>query len=129
GTARMVVVPAPRGTSVQVQGAGISGALLVPTQGGATIAGRFERLHWSLPVADKHAAPAPAAAPASAADPAAVPPLLLDVADLRIGKTAMGRARFRSTPVAGGLRMDEFTTAGGKQRLSATGSWLGRGGS
>ena len=129
GAARLVVAPAPRGTSVQVQGAGISGALLVPTQDGATVAGRFERLHWSLPVADKDAAPAPANAAATGADPAAVPPLLLDVADLRIGKTAMGRARFRSTPVAGGLRMDEFTTAGGKQRLVASGTWLGRGAS
>lgn len=129
GAARLVVAPAPRGTSVQVQGAGISGALLVPAQDGATIAGRFERLHWSLPVADKDAAPAPANAPATGADPAAVPPLLLDVADLRIGKTAMGRARFRSTPVAGGLRMNEFTTVGGKQRLAASGSWLGRGAS
>ena len=125
GAARLVVAPAPRGTSIQVQGAGISGALLVPTQDGATVAGRFERLHWSLPVADRDAAPANP--PATGADPAAVPPLLLDVADLRIGKAAMGRARFRSTPVAGGLRMDEFTTAGGKQRLSASGSWLGRG--
>lgn len=125
GAARLVVAPAPRGTSIQVQGAGISGALLVPTQDGATVAGRFERLHWSLPAADRDAAPANP--PATGADPAAVPPLLLDVADLRIGKTAMGRARFRSTPVAGGLRMDEFTTAGGKQRLSASGSWLGRG--
>ncbi|WP_223809557.1 YhdP family protein [Thermomonas sp. XSG] len=131
GAARLVVAPAPRGTSVQVQGTGISGALLVPTQDGATVAGRFERLHWSLPVAGKDAAPAPTPANAATtgADPAAVPPLLLDVADLRIGRTAMGRARFRSTPVAGGLRMDEFTTAGGKQRLSATGSWLGRGAS
>ena len=126
GAARLVVAPAPRGTSVQVLGTGISGALLVPTQDGATVAGRFERLYWSLPVADG-ATPASPATPATGADPASVPPLLLDVADLRIGKTEMGRARFRSTPQAGGLRMDEFTTAGGKQRLSATGSWLGRG--
>jgi uncharacterized protein YhdP len=70
----------------------------------------------------------PAAAPGGT-DPGGVPPLLFDVDDLRIGSTAMGRARFRSTPVAGGLRMDEFTTAGGKQRLTASGSWSGRGAS
>jgi uncharacterized protein (TIGR02099 family) len=135
GAARVVVAPAPRGTAVQVQGADIAGALLVPEQDGATVAGRFERLHWTLPAraTDTSAAsPAvsPVAPPAAApggTDPGGVPPLLFDVDDLRIGSTAMGRARFRSTPVAGGLRMDEFTTAGGKQRLTASGSWSGRG--
>jgi len=130
GPARLVVAPAPRGTAVQVQGEGIAGALLVPEQDGATVAGRFERLHWALPPRTAAPVPAPATAPTPAApgfDPAAIPPLLFDVDDLRIGATAMGRARFRSTPVAGGLRMDEFTTAGGKQRLAASGSWLGRG--
>ena len=128
GAARLVLAPAPRGTAVQVQGAGIAGALLVPEQEGATVAGRFERLHWALP-ARTAASPVPAATPPAAPgfDPATIPPLLFDVDDLRIGATAMGRARFRSTPVAAGLRMDEFTTTGGKQRLVASGSWLGRG--
>ncbi|WP_374557934.1 AsmA-like C-terminal region-containing protein, partial [Thermomonas sp.] len=121
--------PSPRGTAVQVQGAAIDGTLAVPSQDGATVAGRFERLHWALPPRDGGPS-TPAAAgtpPATGFDPAAIPPLLVDVGDLRIGGAAMGRARFRSTPVAGGLRMDEFTTAGGKQRLSASGSWIGRG--
>lgn len=128
GAARLVLAPAPRGTAVQVQGAGIAGALLVPEQDGATVAGRFERLHWTLP-APAIAASAPVTEPPAAPgfDPATIPPLLFDVDDLRIGTTAMGRARFRSTPVAAGLRMDEFTTTGGKQRLVASGSWLGRG--
>ena len=129
GAARLVVAPSPRGTAVQVQGAAIDGMLTVPSQDGATVAGRFERLHWAL--APRDGGPStPAAAgtpPATGFDPAAIPPLLVDVGDLRIGGAAMGRARFRSTPVAGGLRMDEFTTAGGKQRLSASGSWTGRG--
>ena len=133
GPARLVVAPAPRGTAVQVQGAAIAGALLVPEQDGATVAGRFERLHWMLPARTAAApsvssASAPTPAPATpGADPAAIPPLLFDVEDLRIGPTAMGRARFRSSPVPAGLRMDEFITAGGKQRLVASGSWLGRG--
>src|SRR5690606_5107236 len=58
---------------------------------------------------------------------ATVPPLLFEVADLRIGGTPMGQSRLRSSPTPAGLRLDEFRTYGGKQRLSASGSWTGRG--
>src|SRR5690606_24025829 len=135
--------PAPRGTAVQVQAPSIAGALLVPQQDGATVAGRFERLYWTSPA--QAAAPSPdgvppaaaapaqqpgataAQAPASGFDPATVPPLLFEVADLRIGGTPMGQSRLRSSPTPAGLRLDEFRTYGGKQRLSASGSWTGRG--
>ena len=125
--------PAPRGTAVQVQGASIAGSLLVPEQEGATVAGRFERLHWRMP--PKAAASKPnvpvqtqaAAPPSSQFDPANIPPLLFDIGDLRIGDAALGSARFRSTPVAGGMRMDEFASRGPKQRMDASGLWSGRG--
>src|SRR5690606_2555138 len=136
-----VLAPAPRGTAVQVQGAAIAGSLLVPAQDGATVAGRFERLHWTLPeggaagatvaggAARPNAATQPDAAASAAAafDPAKIPPLLFEVGDLRIGNAVLGSARFRSTPVAGGMRMDEFATSGAKQRLAASGSWSGQG--
>ena len=125
---RLQLAPAPRGTAVQVQGPAIAGALLVPSQEGAQVAGRFERLHWSggLPGATQ-AAPQQAAATAGNVDPGKVPPLLLDVADLRIGTLPLGQARLRTTPSAAGLRLDEFSTRGGKHRLAATGTWTGRG--
>ena len=124
--ARLLVVPAPRGTAVQVQGTGLAGSLLVPDQDGATVAGRFDRLHWTPPP-KAGGASAPVASDASPFDPANIPPLLFEVGDLRLGNAVLGQARFRSTPVAGGLRMDEFSTRGGKQRLSANGTWTGRG--
>ncbi|GAB1408134.1 YhdP family protein [Thermomonas brevis] len=132
GDSRLQLAPAPRGMAVQVQGPALAGALLVPSQDGATVAGRFERLHWkgSLPGQPPPAANARVATPATPAqaiDPAKVPPLLLDVTDLRIGNLPLGQARLRTTPTAAGLRMDEFATRGGKQRLAATGAWTGRG--
>ena len=131
--AKLILAPAARGTAVQVQGASIAGSLLVPEQEGATVAGRFERLHWRMPAkggASKANAttPAPAGAPAASPfNPAKIPPMLFDVGELRIGDVALGSARFRSTPVAGGMRMDEFVSRGGKQRLAARGMWSGRG--
>lgn len=122
--AKLQLMPAARGTAVQVQGAGIAGSLMVPEADGAAVTGRFDRLYWGLPGVDAAGAASPLGI---RFDPAAIPPLLFDVADLRIGEVALGRARFRSTPVAGGLRLDEFTTSGGKQRLAASGSWVGRG--
>ena len=139
--ARVLVVPAPRGTAVLVQSATLAGSLLVPKEDGATVAGRFDRLHWTMPprtggafaglqaAAAKPASPATIDTSAEVAtfDPAKLPSLLFDVGDLRIGAAALGQARFRSTPIAGGMRMDEFSTRGGKQRLSANGTWTGRG--
>jgi uncharacterized protein (TIGR02099 family) len=140
--ARVLVVPAPRGTAVLVQAANLAGSLLVPEQDGATVAGRFDRLYWTMPPraagaglaglpgvpATQGAADATAtSANVAGFDPGKIPPLLFDVGDLRIGDAALGQARFRSTPVAGGLRMDEFSSRGGKQRLAANGTWTGRG--
>ncbi len=125
------MAPADRETGVRIQAAGVSGRLQVPKRDGAVVSGRFDRLFWPT-VATGVAAEASATAATDSGsgvriDPAKIPPLALDVDDLRIGTTQFGRARFRSVPVAGGLRVDEFTTAGGKQRIKASGSWIGRG--
>lgn len=126
GDTRLQLAPVAGALTIQVQAPGLSGSLQVPQAHGAPVSGRFDRLYWALPATEADAAPA--AAPAGdGVDPAAIPPLQIDVADLRLGGVPMGRARFRSTPAAGGLRMDEFSTSGRKQRLRGSGSWLGQG--
>ena len=124
---RLLVVPAPRGTAVQVQGASLAGSLLVPSQDGATVAGRFDKFHWRTPARTPRTLVTAAAMATTAVDPARIPPMVFDVGDLRIGDAALGTARFRSTPTAAGLRMDEFVARSPKQRLSASGNWTGRG--
>ncbi|HRO63679.1 YhdP family protein [Thermomonas sp.] len=124
--------PAGRGSDISVQSKGVSGRLRVPEGAGAPVTGRFERLHWPAAVG-RFPAPATTRAPAATKDPtpqinpAEIPALAFDVDDLRLGNTAIGHARFRTSPMAGGLRLDEFATTGGKQRFKGSGSWVGTG--
>ncbi|MEO5962600.1 MAG: AsmA-like C-terminal region-containing protein, partial [Thermomonas sp.] len=126
---RLLLVPAASGTAVQVQGARIAGSLLVPERDRAQVAGRFDRLYWRTPAKTSTGTQTGTATPASSQpgfDPAAIPPLLFEVADLRIGEVVLGKARFRSTPVATGMRLDEFSARSPKQRVNASGNWSGR---
>ncbi|MBB6063896.1 uncharacterized protein (TIGR02099 family) [Pseudoxanthomonas broegbernensis] len=70
---------------------------------------------------------ASAAPPASGFDPAAIPPLALEIDDLRYRDASLGRARLRTRPVAGGLRLEELQLRSDWQRADLTGEWLGRG--
>lgn len=144
---RVQMVPIPQGITVQIQGSAIAGNLRIPEQAGASVSGHFDHLYLALPavaasagtgrvassvsasLSDKPNSSAPAStASINNINPAVIPPLALDVADFRFAGTAMGSARFRSSPITGGMRMDEFRTSGGKQRLAANGSWIGKGG-
>lgn len=143
---RIVVVPATGGAiAVRAEGAALDGALLVSMGDGAagndaTVAGRFERVHWRSAVADDTKAsvatnsPGPASAVnASAApstdgfDPARIPPLTLDIDDLRITDARLGGAKLRTRPTAAGMRIEQFQARADKQRIDLSGDWTGRG--
>lgn len=116
---------------VQLQGDALEGSVRVPDAEGATVAGRFDRVRWPVlpPQAPDAAAPPPgrAAADDSATDPAAVPPLSIDVADLHVGDAVLGAASLRTQPVASGMRITRLQAQAPKQKIDATGEWLGRG--
>ncbi|MEO6264061.1 MAG: YhdP family protein, partial [Luteimonas sp.] len=125
--ARLQVTPAPGGISVQVQGDALAGSVRVPDGSGATISGQFERVHW------RSATPAAAAGNSAATgsngldiDPVKVPPLSLDIADLRFGSAALGSAMLRTHPLAGGMRIEQLQMRAPKQRIDIHGDWLGR---
>ncbi|GAA5076743.1 YhdP family protein [Lysobacter panacisoli] len=128
----LVVVPAPQGaTAVQVEGAALQGAVLVPAAEGAAIAGRFERMHWRAPRrAGASTAAAPDAAPVVVEDPfnpAKIPPLTIDIADLRVADARMGEAKMRTHPTATGMRIEQVQMRGERQRIDVSGDWNGRG--
>ena len=143
---RLRLRPVAQGLEVDVAGPALAGTVSVPDQAGALVHGRFARLHWQPPqagtaragatggeaqagVVDEAAAGvAPAAAAADAGfDPAAIPPLAIDVDDLRFRDAALGRALLRTRPVPGGLRLEQLQVQDGTQRIDATGEWLGQG--
>ncbi|WP_246109163.1 YhdP family protein [Vulcaniibacterium gelatinicum] len=121
--ARLQVAPATGGISVNVAGPALAGTLTVPDADGAAISGRFERMHWR---------PAPhtdttADGDADGTDPARIPPLALDIAELRVVDAALGQATLRTRPVPGGMRIEQLRTRAREQRVDVTGEWLGRG--
>lgn len=126
---RLRVLPGGNARVVQVQGDALQGQLVVPDADNATITGKFDRVHWSPPQGTS-ATPAPAsssAATTASIDPASIPPLALDIGDLRIGALAFASATLRTHPVAGGLQVDRLDLQSRQQHIAATGSWLGSG--
>lgn len=124
-------------TRVTFEGPAISGNIMVPFAGGATVQGRLERLYWpeKTIVADERAGAEPAdSAPADPAssgaeparggqDPGSLPPLDFQVRDLRMGELVLGEAQLRAHPVPAGLRIDTFSTRSEGYQLDARGDW------
>ncbi|UNK49378.1 TIGR02099 family protein [Lysobacter sp. S4-A87] len=138
---RLIVVPAAQGaTAVQVDGAALRGAVLIPAGEGAAIAGRFDRVYWRAPkapaAATGAATPAPASpvppAPAATAgndgfNPARIPPLNIDIADLRMVDARLGEANLRTRPSSNGMRFEQLRMRSPGQNLDVSGDWSGRG--
>lgn len=149
---RIIVAPAPRGaTAVRAEGAALEGAVLIPGGDSGAIAGRFARVHWRAPAKAAAAAAgtgagsanagtdanagAPASTAANAASagaeqglhPSEIPALLLDIADLRVGDAALGKASVRTRPTPAGMRIEQISTRAPKQSIDLSGDWTGRG--
>jgi uncharacterized protein (TIGR02099 family) len=144
---RLQVVPGAAGAvSVQVDGQALQGSVLVPAANGATVTGRFQRVHWRsaqaamggqkkvAPPADRKTAAGPAAADGQVGDrvgdeidPARIPPLALDIDELRIAEASLGRARLRTRATATGMEVEQFHAQMPGQSIDASGHWNGRG--
>ncbi len=136
---------------VRVQGADLAGVLQLPRNAGATVSGRFERVYWRGVTAAPAATPASAdgavaaraaalgATPvatstatstatttATVTDPSRLPPLAMQVTDLRVNGVPFGAASLSTRPIAGGMAIEQVRTQG-VQKLEASGSWLGSG--
>ncbi len=144
---RVQVDPAAAGAlAVRVEGPALQGRLTVPV-GGRAITGDFQRVHWrsaraaaATSSADAGADNPPPRAVAVGAvpdagavggrdevDPARIPPLALQIDDLRVTDAALGAVTFRSRPTPAGLRVERLQARARDQAIDVTGSWTGRG--
>jgi len=141
---RLQVRPTGSVLDVRVEGPALAGTARVPEAAGAQIEGRFSRVHWqaargsgngdaapadavdAAPVAET-AAVAPSDATALDFDPSRIPPLALEVEDLRWGEASLGRAQLRTRPLGAGLHVERLQLRSQTQRIDIDGEWIGRG--
>ena len=74
----------------------------------------------ALPARNESSAPA-----AGEIDPARVPPLTLEIDDLRVLDAVLGNASFRSRPTAAAMEIQRLQTRAPNRRLDLTGRWTG----
>ncbi|WP_304941169.1 YhdP family protein, partial [Stenotrophomonas pictorum] len=93
-----------------------------PDGRGGTVRGQLARVHWQ-----EAAGMGEAGAAADPLDPANIPPLALDIEDLRVGRTALGRTVLRTRPLADGLKVEQLQFRAPKQAIDVEGQWRGIG--
>ncbi len=85
----------------------------------------LQRLYWPAEGDSSEAGTAPAPAPMAQVDPGALPPLDLQVADFHLGAAQFGAAHFLSTPMTGGMRIEQLQSKSANVSMSAQGTWTG----
>jgi uncharacterized protein (TIGR02099 family) len=118
-----------QGLWVGFDGPAIAGEIRVPSAEGASVDGRFARLHW--PPMDAKAMTGSRGEPAPAVDqtdPSGLPPLRFRIEDFRLGEARLGRADLQTFPTPEGMHVDRFSTTSDALKLTASGDWTRIGG-
>lgn len=126
---RLQLAPTQQALAVSLDGEALSGALLVPDAKGAPIAGKLARLHWRKAGASgaRPGLETDARGATDDIDPAAVPPLSLDIEDLRFGDARLGAAKLRTRQQADGMQVDQLQLRSPGQQIDVRGRWTGTG--
>ena len=135
GAMKIQVKPQPEGLSADVDGVTMAGNFSVPTDlGKRGVTVRLQRLYWPKDAATAQpgsgatqaAADTPAANPANTGiNPAALPPIHLYVADLRLGEAKLGEARLETWPTANGMHIEQLRALSSRVQINASGDWNG----
>lgn len=120
GEVRLQRVPAAGAMVLRTSGKNLDGSLSLPDAAKAPISARFNTVHAS---ATKSAASA--AAPLDLGDPAQLPPIDLQITDLRFGKMSFGRVELLTAPSAGGMVIRRLTSQSPLLTINASGAWQG----
>jgi uncharacterized protein (TIGR02099 family) len=121
----------PDATTLRMDGETMAGSVVAPIDPARAIRGQFDRLYWpgaAAPTASPTANVRGAAAEdESDLDPVKVPPIHLDVADLRFGDARLGHLVLQTHPISQGLHIDQLDATAKSQTLSAGGDWTRNG--
>lgn len=99
----------------------LAGRLALPGAGGDAFVATLERLDLRALEQDRQG---PAASPAPDLDPRRLPPLRIEVADLRWGQAQVGRLELQSRPDPKGMRLERLALVGPLATLEGSGQWL-----
>lgn len=113
--------------ALRLDGAAIAGSITVPSDLGRGIRARFDRLYWPGSEASSRSDPAAAPATDTDIDPGHVPPLQVEVADLRFGDARLGHLSMQTHPVPQGLHIDHLDAVAKTQTVNAVGDWMRNG--
>ncbi|MCC8537230.1 YhdP family protein [Xanthomonas axonopodis pv. poinsettiicola] len=136
---RLRLRPTRDAVAVTLDGPSLAGQLTVPNAEGGTVQGKLSTVRWQ-PVADAPqpaapepgdplagALPEPARRAVAEFDPVSIPPLALDIDDLRVGKMTLGAAILRSSRLTDGMQVDQLQLRSDDQSIGLTGAWRGKG--
>ncbi len=119
-------------TTVRLDGDDLVGSIMVPAELARGIRGQFDRLYWPGATANADSGSKEKSSALNGAllvdtdtdiDPTKVPPLHLEVADLRFGDAKLGHLALQTRPIAQGLHIEQFDTTAKSQTMTITGDW------
>ena len=123
---RLQVAPTSNALAVTLDGPALAGSLLVPDADGAAIAGKLARLHWRA-ASVWQAAGAMQGRRAIRSILLHIPPLALDIDDLRFGDAQLDSAQLRTQPLPTACTCSNLPCARPGQKIDIQGDWTGRG--
>jgi len=120
GAAQFTLTPSKDGLDLGFHGANIEGGLQVPANDlrKRGITAQFARLYWPESKESD-------SSDASGQNPAALPPLHIQVGDLRLGPANFGATTLESYPIVGGTHFEQVSTHSDNVEMRAHGDWTG----
>jgi uncharacterized protein (TIGR02099 family) len=123
GEVRLQRVASSESMTIRAIGSNLNGSLSVPDKSSEPITARFSTVHMMPTNVGKNATAADT--PLDLGNPAEIPPIDLQITDLRVGKMLFGRVDLLTSPVSNGLLIKRLSTQSPLLTMAATGAWQG----
>ena len=123
GEVRLQRVATAESMTIRAIGSRLDGSLSLPDSPAAPMTARFSTVHMMPSKAGKNMAAA--GTPLDLGNPSEIPPIDLQISDLRVGKMVFGRVELSTSPSGNGLLVNRLTAQSPLLSVKATGAWQG----